>query len=156
PLPTRTHSRCRSSNTRTVTAREKGQVEDPMEDKLTGMVKLTTSREQFVQSLCVKLVEKYTRGRGKNRKSTEFELGQVVVAVHQMILPGVPFFVEFEMDFEELQSEMDEIQDRGGIKGRLAQLAKRINNVESVYRVEAEAYVEGTNVNPWSKSELVM
>lgn len=121
---------------------------------LEGKIQFYSMNTQEVKSVRVKLIEKYTRGRGKEKLIDEYELGaiemeQVIkVPEHEMIE------IDFSLPFSLVKSDMDEFGDKNFLYGGLAWAAKRISSVGSDYRVEAEATVKGTALNPIDKKSL--
>jgi len=124
---------------------------DETTGKLTGRIQFYSMHEQTVSRLKVKLVERYTRGRKNERVTDEFELGEIDIAKKIELPAGEMVEVEFNLPFELMKSEMDSLQDRNFVLGRLVKTAKWISGIASEYRVEAEADVMGTPLNPFDK-----
>ena len=119
--------------------------------KVEGRIRFQSLNAQTVTSIRIALVEKYTRGRGKEKLIDEYELGEV--SLKQTIEVPAEEIVEvpFSLPFKVIKSDMDEFGDRNFIYGGLARAAKAIQAVRSDYRVEAEAKVKGVALNPFDK-----
>jgi len=124
---------------------------DESTGKLTGRIQFYSMHEQTVSRLKVKLVERYTRGRKNEKVTDEFELGEIDIAKKIDIPAGEMVEVEFNLPFELMRSEMDSIENKNFVLGKLVKTAKWISGVQSEYRVEAEADVMGTPLNPFDK-----
>ena len=117
-----------------------------------GNIKFTTMNTQRIAYIEVKLIERYTHGRGKKAKRTEeFLLGKVLLDDGFMVYPEESVSVKFELPFKKVQSNMDALQERGGLLGGLARAAKASRGVKSEFRVEAEAKVAGTALSPFDR-----
>ncbi len=119
--------------------------------KIEGRLRFQSLNAQTVTSIRIALVEKYTRGRGKEKLIDEYELGEInlkqTIEVPAEEIVEVPFSVPFKL----IKSEMDEFGDRNFLYGGLARAAKAIQAVRSDYRLEAEAKVKGVALNPFDK-----
>ena len=121
---------------------------------LAGKIQFYSMNTQEVKSVRVKLVEKYTRGRGKEKLIDEYLLGDIElvqtieVPEHEMVE------IDFTLPFSLIKSDMDEFGDKNFVYGGLAWAAKRFSSVKSEYRVEAEATVKGTALNPIDKKSI--
>lgn len=124
---------------------------DETTGKLTGRIQFYSMHEQTVSRLKVKLVERYTRGRKNEKVTDEFELGEIDIAKRIELPAGEMVEVEFNLPFELMKSEMDSLQDKNFVLGKLVKTAKWISGIQSEYRVEAEADVMGTPLNPFDK-----
>ncbi|NRB49350.1 MAG: sporulation protein [Saprospiraceae bacterium] len=119
--------------------------------KIEGRLRFQSLNAQTVTSIRIALVEKYTRGRGKEKLIDEYELGEInlkqTIEVPAEEIVEVPFSLPFKL----IKSEMDEFGDRNFLYGGLARAAKAIQSVRSDYRLEAEAKVKGVALNPFDK-----
>jgi hypothetical protein len=64
--------------------------------------------------------------------------------------------IDFTLPFECATSAMDEFGGKNLLTQGLAKVAKTLRNVHSEYRIEAEATVEGTALNPFDRKTLKM
>lgn len=119
--------------------------------KVEGRLRFQSLNAQTVTSIRIALVEKYTRGRGKEKLIDEYELGEInlkqTIEVPAEEIVEIPFTLPFKL----IKSEMDEFGDRNFLYGGLARAAKAIQSVRSDYRLEAEAKVKGVALNPFDK-----
>jgi hypothetical protein len=63
---------------------------------------------------------------------------------------------QFVIEFEIIQSGMDVLESRNFLTRGIAKAAKAIKSVESAYRLEIEADVVGTALNPFDKKTIVL
>ncbi len=117
-----------------------------------GEIEFSTMNTQRISTITVKLIESYTQGRRKEKRTQEFVLGETLIDDAFMIYPEENVIVEFELPYKKVQSNMDTIADSGGITGGLAKLAKSVRGAKSEYRIEAEAKVAGTALSPFART----
>lgn len=123
-------------------------------DKIDGMIKLTTVREQEVKGIEIKLIEKYARGRKDNRLIDEYVLGEFTLNKKVKVLPGEGELINFSLDFTRAKSAMDKLQDDSFVYSGLISVAKFFKKVKSSHRIEGVALVKGTKLNPTTKKEI--
>ena len=121
-----------------------------------GQVQFTSISPQTVLEIRLTLVEIYTRGRNKNRKINEYEIGKTTITEAIEVPVDAPTLVDFELPFELLKSEIDEMEDKNLLLNGVAKLAKYSRGVHSSYRVEVEVDVKGTRLNPFDKKEIIL
>jgi len=116
-----------------------------------GRLQFYSMHAQTISSLHFKLIEKYVRGRKKRRLTDEYLLAEK--EIHQLIEVPEKELVEidFELDFQMVSSRMDELQNKNFLWKGLIGAAKKIKSVHSEYRIEVEADVVGTALNPFDK-----
>lgn len=119
-----------------------------------GSVRFTSMNTQTVTQVRVRLIERYFRGRGKEKLVDEYKLGEIYLDKTIEVPANEPLELDFQLPFELLHSDFDEMQRRNIFGTGLAKLAKYAYNVKSVYRIEAEAKVKGTALNPFDKKEI--
>ena len=122
--------------------------------KVEGEIEFSTMNTQRISTITVKLIESYTQGRRKEKRTQEFVLGETLIDDAFMIYPEENVIVEFGLPYKKVQSNMDAIADRGGITGGLAKLAKNVRGAKSEYRIEAEAKVAGTALSPFARTTV--
>ncbi|THH41437.1 sporulation protein [Neolewinella litorea] len=128
---------------------------DPRMGSLSGRVRLTSKHAQTVTAIKIVMVEKYSRGREDSQLVDEYELGrQVITDLVEVPAEGVPVEINFRLFFQPVASPVDEFGSRNPIFGGLAWAAKKLRNVNSEYRIEAEAQVQGVGLNPFDKQIL--
>jgi hypothetical protein len=121
-----------------------------------GQLQFSSLNAQTVQNINLKLIEIYTRGRRKNKMTNEYEIGQVTIFESFQVPAELPILVDFELPFELLKSEIDEMADKNFLLGGVAKLAKISRGVNSEFRVEVEANVKGTRLNPFDKKMILL
>lgn len=128
---------------------------NPRMGSLSGRVRLTSKHAQTVSAIKIVLVEKYSRGREDSQLVDEYELGRhIVTDLIEVPGDGIPVEINFRLAFEPIASAVDEFGDRNPLFGGLAWAAKKLRNVNSEYRIEAEAQVQGVGLNPFDKQIL--
>lgn len=119
--------------------------------EINGSVRLFSMNAQTVTSLHLKLIEKYSRGRRKSKRVDEYLLAEKEINVLLEVEADKTLDYQFSIQFETIQSRMDELESRNLLTRGIARAAKAIKSVESEYRVEVEADVLGTALNPFAK-----
>lgn len=123
---------------------------------VTGKIRFFSMTEQKVKSVNIVLIEKYSRGRRKNKLTDEYQLGEITLNSSFTIPAQEVIEVDFSLPFKIVESEMDELQNKNILASGLVKAAKWVSGVNSTYRIEAEAKVEGVALNPFDKRELKM
>lgn len=118
-----------------------------------GVLRLQTMHTQTVVSLRVALVERYTRGRGKNRQTEEISLGEIQVQQAIEVPANQPLEVPFTVVFQRSPSRMDSLSQIP-VAGKIADAAKWIAAASSEFYVIAEANVKGTVLQPFDKQTI--
>ena len=112
--------------------------------------------DQVVNSLRVKLIEKYKRGRRGNKLVDEYTLGEIFMERNIEIPAHQYIEVEFILPFTPVPSDMDKLEASNFVMKGLVKSAKLMKGVSSIFRVEAEADVQGTALNPFDTKELLL
>ncbi len=129
---------------------------DPKNEKIDGSLLFYSKRDQVVESVNIKLIEKYTRGRRKNKLIDEYILGEMDYD-KPFNVPSEQFIqLEFSLPFKVVQSDMDRYSDWNFITRGLVEVAKKVKNAKSEFRFEATARVKGTAVHPFVKHAVYM
>ncbi len=124
------------------------------ESTVEGIIRLHSMHEQTVESIQVRIIEKYKRGRKGNKLVDEYTLGTIELIRDITVTPEEPVDIEFSLPFERVKSEMDMAQSKNFVLRGAVKTAKMLKGVQSIYRVEAEADVRGTALNPFDAKEL--
>lgn len=121
---------------------------------VTGKVRFRSMNEQKVVSINLRLVEKYSRGRKKSKLVDEYILGEIELT-DTFVIPVNEFVeIDFSIPFNIVKSEMDEMQGKNVFAAGLVRAAKWASGVNSTYRVEAKAKVEGVALDPYAEGEV--
>lgn len=118
---------------------------------ISGNMKFTTKTEGTIKSITIKLVEKYSRGRGKSKLVDEYVIAELFMDEGFSITPEEIVEVPFSMGYEKPLSEMDKMQRDNIFSRPLIGLAKMFKKVKSTYTLVAEADVAGTTLNPFDQ-----
>jgi hypothetical protein len=124
--------------------------------KVVGVIKLTTLRDTQVSGITIKVMEKYKRGRGKNQLVNEYVMGIKQLKQHISVKKNEEKFVDFEVPFQYVKSEMDQWQDQNFIMKGLISVAKKVKGVSSEFYVLAEAQEVGTKLSPHVIKPFIM
>ncbi len=124
------------------------------ESTVDGLIRLHSMHEQTVESIHVRLIEKYKRGRKGNKLVDEYTLGTIELIKDITVNPEEPVDIEFSLPFERVMSDMDKAQGKNFIMRGAVKTAKMLKGVQSIFRIEAEADVKGTALNPFDAKEL--
>jgi hypothetical protein len=126
------------------------------EQLVKGKVKLTTLRESTIIGVAIKLIEKYHRGRKGSKLIDEYVIGFVELDQTMILAKDDIVEIPFELPFKIYESQMDKMQNSNIFAAGLVFLAKTVKGVKSEFRIEAEAIVTGTKLNPLSKKDIIM
>ncbi len=121
---------------------------------VSGKIRFYSKNTQSVTRIRLVMIEKYSRGRGKERLVDEYLLGEATLDDRFDVPAEDVLEVDFTLPFELVKSRVDEFGDKNFLTGGLVKLAKTLRNVQSEYRIEAEAKVEGTALNPFDRKTL--
>ena len=118
-------------------------------------MKLTSlSDNNQLESITLRMVEKYSRGRGDSKLINEYPMGELVKKEMITISKNDIIEIPFEMDFVYVRSEMDKMEDNNFFAKGLVKLAKKVRGVSSEYSLRAEAKIKGTTLNPMDVKPL--
>lgn len=118
-----------------------------------GSIIFQSMTEKKISRVKVELIEKYSRGRGKNKLINEYHLGVLEINDELHIHANGQLRLDFKLLFNPKTSEMDELGRNLLLRGPVA-LAKMVKGAKSVYRLEVEAKVPGTALNPIARKEI--
>lgn len=123
---------------------------------LSGQIRFFSKNTQKVTSIKIAIIEKYKRGRGKEKLIDQYELGEITLDQEFEVPENEPLEIDFTLPFSLVKSEMDELGDKNFMTGGIVKVAKMISAVKSDFYVLAEAKVEGTALNPFDKRGIQM
>jgi hypothetical protein len=121
---------------------------------ISGKVILTTKSEQEVTGIAISLKEEYTTGRGNDKKTKEFTLGELKFPVSFTLKPGDTKEIPFDLNFSLIKSNNDDLRERGGAMGALGSMAAFANAEKSEYSVEAHVDVKSAALDPMDKKDI--
>jgi hypothetical protein len=119
-----------------------------------GKLRFSTMQPQTVTAVKVTMIETYKRGRKQDKRIDDYQIGTVYVKEPFEISEETPLTMDFVLPFEILKSEIDEFADKNFLTRGLAGIARMTRAVESEYRIEVEADVENTRLNPFDKKYI--
>jgi hypothetical protein len=119
-----------------------------------GQLKFTTMQPQTVNFVKVVMIETYKRGRKGEKRIDDYKIGEIYLDAELDIQAEEPLVIDFELPFELMKSEIDEFGDKNFLTKGIVNIAKRSRGVKSTFRIEVEADVKGTRLNPFDKKEV--
>jgi hypothetical protein len=120
-----------------------------------GNIVLTTKNTQTARAFEIRLIEKYHRGRRKSKLINEYELGRISLKKNVVVSANTTEKIPFKLPFQLGESRMDQMEYNLFLRG-LVKIAKFANAVKSEYRLEAEADVVGTALDPSFKQKVII
>jgi len=124
------------------------------EQEISGIIVLQAKGEEMVESIGIKIIEKYARGRGKNKLIDEYVMTNQVIDEHYSIAPETNLEIPFTIPYQEQVSAMDELERSNFFMKGIVRTAKFFKKAKSTYRIEVEAKVKGTKFSPFVTQEL--
>lgn len=118
---------------------------------ISGEIHLNSLRKEKVNTIAIRLKEQYQRGRWKEKRISEFVLGEIMMEGPYEVVPDKTCKIPFQLPFEPVLSDMDRIGSRNLFMKGVVTTAKWVKGVESIYWIEAEARVKGTMLDAFSK-----
>ena len=116
--------------------------------QVSGFIVLTSKNTQTARAFTVRLIEKYYRGRRKSKLINEYVIGEIHLKKNVIVSANGTERVPFKLPFTINESRMDQIERQYFLLKGFIQLAKWSNAVKSEYRIDAEADVIGTALDP--------
>ena len=124
---------------------------------VTGIIKLTSlSDNNVIEGIHLRMVEKYSRGRGDSKLINEYPMGELVKNDVIHISKNDIIELPFEMEFVHVKSEMDKLGESNFFTRGLVGLAKKARAVKSEYTLRAEANIKGTTLNPFDIKPVIL
>ena len=122
--------------------------------EIEGMIVLTSKNTQTARAFELRLIEKYYRGRRKSKLINEYELGKIRLKKNVVVSANTTEKIPFTLPYTMTQSRMDQIEKQNFLLKGIVKIAKWTNGVRSEYRLEAEADVAGTVLDPSCKVRI--
>lgn len=123
---------------------------------VSGKIRFFSKNSQTVKQIKIVMIEKYSRGRGKERLTDEYMLGEMTMEKTVEVPCDKVIEIGFTLPFNRVRSTVDEFGEKNFLTGGLAKAAKFLSKVNSEYRIEAEAKVQGTALNPFDRKGIGM
>lgn len=126
------------------------------EGAIEGILRFQTMQTQTVTSVKVKLIERYSRGRGDSKLIDEYQLAEIDLVQDIEVPENEVVELDFSLPFQLVKSEVEAFGSKNFLFKGIAKAAQLSRNAKSIYRVEAEAKVRGTALSPFDKKEVVI
>ncbi|MCB0704127.1 MAG: sporulation protein [Saprospiraceae bacterium] len=124
------------------------------EGQVAGTIRLQSLEAQEVQAIKIVLIERYARGRRKDKLVDEYTLGESNIQKTIQVPANGTVEISFTLSFSRTNSKMDDWGSKNILNSGLAQALKWAEGVKSDYRIEAEALVKGVALNPFDKQPV--
>ncbi len=121
---------------------------------LPGKIRFLSKTNQRVETVKIKLIERYVRGRGDEKKIDEYKLGEMTLSKPFDVPGETSLEMDFKLPFELMKSEMDELANKNIFNRGMVKFAGWLNSVNSKYFLIAEANVSGVGLDPFVKKEV--
>lgn len=121
---------------------------------VSGKIRFFTKSTQKVKWVKLVMIEKYTRGRGKDKITDEYVLGEMILEKSFDVPADENIEIGFTLPFQRTESPVENFGKKNILTGGLASVAKVLRNVKSEYRIVAEAKVKGTALNPFDEKSI--
>lgn len=122
---------------------------------INGEIEVYAKQTETIQSIRLRFLEVYTRGKGEDKRIDEYELGIWVYDAPLTLINGERQLLPFKLAFEPLQSAMDRRAEKAPLLKGVVNLMKNLKGVQSDYRIEAEAIVQGNTWHPMARAKIV-
>lgn len=122
---------------------------------INGEIEVYAKSTETIQSIRLKFIEVYTRGKGEAKRIDEYELGTWIHEQPLTLTYGEHHMIPFKLAFEPLQSAMDKRAQSAPLLKGVVSLMKNLKGVQSDYYIEAEASVKGHTWHPVAKAKIV-
>lgn len=125
--------------------------------KGSGIIKaeihILSSKELLVTSWEIKLVEKYSRGRGKDAKTDFYQLGKLqenkAILISSNVLKEIPVSISFQYQHTPIERWESNPVGRG-----ISFLLKTLKQVDSTFELELRLSIEGYKADYTLKKKI--
>ena len=124
------------------------------DDVISGELILNPKYGLEIEYAELRLIEKYSRGRLRGKRSDEYEVGKMRTAFNIQLHTGKVLTIPFQLPYDLLSSQMDLFGTRNKVFGALARGAKFLRGVKSQFRIEVEVKVKGSAVTIFAKKPI--
>ncbi len=119
-----------------------------------GEIHLSSKSKNTINSIRIKLIEKYKRGRQEATLIDEYLLSEMEIETDLLLEDGKSETLSFSLPITLLLSDMDKLANKNFIAKGLVGIAKKAKNVKSYYRVEVEAFIDDVPVNAITQQKI--
>ena len=124
--------------------------------EVSGKITLTTQTDQFIKDITVKVSEDWTTGRGDEKQTKTFTLGEVTVAQGFDIKAGETKEYSFKCPYQNIKSENDSLKEGGSVQKTLGKLGAFMDVEKSKYEVVVHCDVKGVLMSPSETIKIQM
>lgn len=117
-------------------------------DSFSGKITLIAEKDQLIDYLEVKLCEDWTTGRGENKQTKTFVLGELKIKESFPIKAGETQVYDFTCEYEHLHSENDRLKEGGNVSKTLGKLGSMMDNEKSDFEVYVSMDIKGVFNTP--------
>ncbi len=121
-----------------------------------GKIRFHTMHTQKVYSVRIKLVERYSRGRGENKLVDEYELASTELVQDIEVPQDDIIEIDFKLPFQLVKSDIEALGTKNLLLKGISRLAQWSRNAHSTFRLEAEAKVRGTALSPFAQKNILI
>jgi hypothetical protein len=121
---------------------------------INGKIRFQSMHSQTVTAVRIKLIERYSRGRGANKLVDEYTLAEMELLEEIQVPEGQLVEIDFSLPFKLVKSDVEAFGSRNLLFKGIAGVANFTRNVHAQFRVEAEATVRGTALSPFARRDL--
>lgn len=125
------------------------------EGQATGSFVLSSKSDQEIKSMEVKLIERYTTGRGDDKETKDLTMGAQKMEGAN-IKAGETLTYDFDFAFEMIKSNNDKLKEKGGAMGAIGSLGKFANNEKSSFFIEVNVDVKSAVLDPTEEVEVTI
>lgn len=119
-----------------------------------GKITLNALSDQHIIDVTVLLEEEWQTGRDDEKQTKTFELGKLTLAQAIDMKQGEQRVLDFVLPYQIINSNADDLKEKGGALGMLGKAAAFANAEKSRYRIKAEADVKGAALDPSDEKEI--
>lgn len=119
-----------------------------------GILKLYSKSPQTINSIEIKLVETYHRGRGHEKRTNDYIWGRIALNEPLEIPANGEKIIDFRLPVEPQLSSIEKMAGKSAVHNKIAGFARLLKNAKSVFHIEVSTKVEGTALNPGIKKEI--
>ncbi|MBK9397928.1 MAG: hypothetical protein IPN55_12125 [Saprospiraceae bacterium] len=129
---------------------------DADKEYIDGELILLSKYQLVIESIEVRVIEKYTRGRFRTKKTDEYDIGSIKTGFSLPMTTNKLITVPFKIPVDYLMSSMDKFGSKNFLFKGLAKGAKMLKGVKSQYRLEVEVKIQGSAINTFTKQDVTI
>ncbi len=122
---------------------------------ITGKLEFTTKTTSEISAIEIRLIEKYSRGRGSSKRVDEYIIGSMVMNEKMKIQSQEIIELPFELPFTYVSSEMEKLGEGHFLLKGPVTFAKMLKNVKSEFRLETRVEVKDLKLQPFAEKLLL-